>query len=249
MEDDGPAILARLARPEKCNAISLDVMAELDTLVQDLLASGSSRPFVLRGSGRWFASGGDLREFSTLTAEQAVVMAHRMASVLRGIERLPGPTVAALNGPAIGGGVELALAFDMRVASASSYLRFAQTRMGITTGWQSIERLCHLVGYSTTLYLMFTGSQVPAEEALRLGLVNAVWPTDTFDAELDNLIREVLRAGEAGLAVKRVLREAPCRPGLSSGELERQMLRSLWERPERLKAMTSALDRRKTSRI
>lgn len=247
VEDTGSAVVARLARPEKCNPLSLEVMGELDTIVQDLLSSGTSRPFILRGSGRWFASGGDLKQFATFTAEEAVLMAHRMAGVLRAIERLPGPTIAALNGPAIGGGVELALAFDMRVASASSYLRFAQTRMGITTGWQGIERLCGLVGYSTALYLMLTGGKVAPEEAYRLGLVNAVWQAESFDAKLDALVQALLEAGEAGLAVKRVLRETAARSSLSTGELEREMLRSLWDRPEQLKAMTGALGHRSAS--
>jgi enoyl-CoA hydratase/carnithine racemase len=245
--DTDLAVVAHLARPEKCNAMSLDLISELDVLVQRLLLCGSTKPFVLRSSGKWFASGGDLRQFSTFTSEEAVVMAHLMSVVLRGIERLPGPTVAALNGPAIGGGIEVALAFDMRVASDSSYLRFAQTRMGITTGWQGVERLCRLVGYSTSLYLLLAGRQVSAEGALRLGLVNAVWPADTFDVELDNLLRSFHDAGEAGLAMKQVLRETCGRPDLSSGELERQLLRVLWDRPERLAAMTNALARVKTS--
>lgn len=168
-------------------------------------------------------------------------MAHLMSGALRGIESLPGPTIAALNGPAIGGAIELAMAFDFRVASASSYLRFGQTRMGITTGWQGIERLSRLVGYSTSLYVLLTNRKVSAEEALHMGLVNEVWPADTFDVELDNLIGSLLEAGEAGLATKRVLREASCWSGLSSGELERQLLRTLWDRPGRRSAMTNAL--------
>jgi enoyl-CoA hydratase/carnithine racemase len=240
--------VARLARPEKCNAISLDLIRELDILVENLLLSGSSKPFVLRGTGKWFASGGDLRQFSTFTAEEAVMMAHLMSGVLRGLERLPGPTIAALNGPAIGGGIELALAFDLRVASSFSYLRFAQTRMGITSGWQGVERLCRLVGYSSSLYLLLTAREVSAQEALQLGLVNAVWPAETFDAELNAFLSSVLASREAGLAIKQVLREGVGRSELSSGELERQLLRVLWDRPERRAAMTDALARRDTSR-
>jgi enoyl-CoA hydratase/carnithine racemase len=148
-----------------------------------------------------------------------------------------------LNGPVIGGGVELALAFDLRVASASSFLRFAQTRMEITTGWQGVDRLCQLVGYSTALYWLLTSKQVSAETAEQAGLVNAVWPDDAFDVELDHLIDALMDAGEAGLAMKRVLREGVGRTNLSTGELERKMLRSLWQRPERQSAMKSALQR------
>jgi enoyl-CoA hydratase len=241
VEESDRAVVARLTRPEKCNAISLEVIGELESLVQSLLRTGTSKPFVLRGSGRWFASGGDLRQFVTFTSEEAAAMAQRMADLLRDIERLPGPTIAALNGPAIGGGVELALAFDMRAASRSSYLRFAQTRIGITTGWQGIERLGRLVGYSTCLYLMLTGSQVPADDALKMGLVNTVWPDETFDAELDNLVQSLLQAGPAGVAVKRVLRGSAVWPALSSGDLEQGLLRLLWDRPERLEAMKAAL--------
>lgn len=248
VQDTDRAVIVHLARPEKCNAISLELIRELDALLHSLLQSGMCKPFVLCGSGKWFASGGDLRQFSTFTSEEAVLMAHLMAGALRRIERLPGPTIAALNGPAIGGGIELALAFDMRVASDSSYLRFAQTRMGITTGWQGVERLCRLVGYPTSLFLLLSGRQVPADEALRLGLVNAVWPAETFDGELDNLLQSFIEAGEAGLAMKHVLRETVGRSDLSSGELERQLLRTLWDRPERLQAMTNALNHGKAPR-
>jgi enoyl-CoA hydratase len=248
VQDTPLAVVAHLARPQKCNAISLELIKELDNLVATLLVSGSTKPFVLRGSGKWFTSGGDLRQFAGFTSEEAVLMAHLMSGVLQGIERLPGPTVAALNGPAIGGGIELALAFDLRVAADSAYLRFGQTRMGITTGWQGIERLCRLVGYSSSIYLLLSGSHVPAGEALRLGLVNAVWPAESFDAELDALLCSFVDAGEAGLAMKHVLREAVDRTEFSSGELERQLLRALWERPERRAAMTDALGRGKAGR-
>lgn len=242
VEDTDRAFVAYLARPEKCNAISLELIRELDLLVQRFKESGRPVPFVLRGTGKWFSSGGDLHQFSSLTPDEAVTMADLMTRLLRGIESLPGPTVAALNGPVIGGGIELALAFDLRVASASSFLRFAQTRMGITTGWQGIERLCRLVGYSTALHWLLTGKQVSAETAERTGLVNAAWPDDVFDAELDRFIDSLVDAGEAGLAIKRVLREGAGRCQLSSGELELQLLRVLWERPERQSAMKKALN-------
>jgi enoyl-CoA hydratase/carnithine racemase len=241
VQDTDLAVVTCLTRPEKCNAIGLEVMRELSTLLERLQRSGTTRPFVLRGAGTWFASGGDLKQFAALTSGEAVAMAHLMSGVLRDIERLPGPTVAALNGPAIGGGIELALAFDLRVASDTSYLRFAQNRMGITTGWQGVERLCRLVGYSMAVFLLLAGKQVPPDEALHLGLVNAVWPAADFDAELENLLRSFVDAGEAGLAMKRVLQETACRQELSSGELERRLLRTLWDQPARLQAMTNAL--------
>ncbi|HLJ68266.1 MAG TPA: enoyl-CoA hydratase/isomerase family protein, partial [Chloroflexota bacterium] len=249
VEDRPHAIVASLARPEKCNAISLDVIADLEALVRDLHLSRTTRPFVLRGSGRWFSSGGDLRQFAELTSGEAVEMADRMAGVLRGIEALPGPTVAALNGPAIGGGVELALAFDLRVAVDSAYLHFAETRMGIITGWQGVERLSRLVGYSVCLSLMLTASRVPAGEARRLGLVNAVWPAETFDAELNAFTGELVAAGPAGLAVKQVLRRSQTHPGLSSGEMERELLRALWDRPQRQTAMRESVQSRNRANV
>jgi enoyl-CoA hydratase/carnithine racemase len=247
VQETDEVVTAYLARPEKCNAISLQVIAALTDVVHGLLASHDPRPFVLRGTGSWFASGGDLREFAAFTPEEAAAMARDMASLLRAIERLRGPTVAALNGPAIGGGVELSLAFDIRAAAASSYLRFAQTHMGIVTGWQGVERLARLVGSSTCLYLMLTGARVPADEALRLGLVNVIWPDDAFELELDRLISSVVAAGDPGLAVKQVLRAAVPN-GVSAGTLELQLLRELWQHPRRLRAMQSALSRSSASR-
>jgi len=168
-------------------------------------------------------------------------MGRLMSRLLANIEQLPGPTVAALNGPAIGGGTELALAFDMRVAADTTYLRFAQTRMGITTGWQGIERLCRIVGYSRCLHLMLSGRTVGAEEARGLGLVDEVWPADSFDRELDAFLCDLAEAGDAGLAVKHILRATSRALELSSGELELRLLRELWDRPTRRLAMQNSL--------
>ncbi|BBX69216.1 enoyl-CoA hydratase/isomerase family protein [Mycolicibacterium psychrotolerans] len=210
--DDGLAIIT-IDRPHARNAISLDTMDQLDEALDG--ASGSAG-LVLTGAGdRAFVSGGDLKELSALrTEEQAAAMAVRMRSICDRIASFPAPVVAALNGHALGGGAEFAVAADIRIAADDVTIGFNQVALAIMPAWGGAERLVGLVGYSRALLLAGTGRILGAAEAERIGLIDQVIPRASFDEQW-RLAARSLATVPAG-QVKRVMRGVPTAEAVSA---------------------------------
>jgi len=156
---EGPVAIVTIDRPHARNAIGLATMDELDAAFAGL-AEGDARCAVLTGAGdRAFVAGGDLRELESVTSEDfAVDMAVRMRRTLDRVAGLPIPVICALNGAAIGGGAEVAVACDYRVAAHDARIGFTQVLLGVMPAWGGIERLCALVGRGRALYLLTTGT-------------------------------------------------------------------------------------------
>jgi enoyl-CoA hydratase len=203
--DDGLAVVT-IDRPHARNAISLETMDQLEKALDG--AEGAAA-LVLTGAGdRAFVSGGDLKELSALRTEsEASAMAFRMRSICDRIAGFPVPTVAALNGHALGGGAEFAVAADIRLAADDIRIGFNQVTLEIMPAWGGAERLATLVGYSKALLLAGTGTVLDAAEAERIGLVDRVLPRASFDREWRAIARSLATrpAGE----IKRVMRGVP----------------------------------------
>jgi enoyl-CoA hydratase/carnithine racemase len=190
---DGIALVT-IDRPETRNAVSSAVIADLGATLDEVERAGDAvRVFAIRGAGdRVFVSGGDLKELAALrTTEQAGAMADAMRTVLDRIAGLPMPTVALVNGAAIGGGAEIAVACDMRVCVDTARIGFTQSRLAIMPAWGGIERLVHLVGRGRALYLLLGGQAVEATTALAIGLVEVVVPADVFDQHCTGLLTTI----------------------------------------------------------
>jgi enoyl-CoA hydratase/carnithine racemase len=203
--DDGLAVIT-IDRPHARNAISLETM---DQLEKALDGAEGAQALVITGAGdRAFVSGGDLKELSAIRTEhEASDMAWQMRSVCDRIAGFPAPTVAALNGHALGGGAEFAVAADIRLAADDIKIGFNQVALAIMPAWGGAERLAALVGYSKALLLAGTGTVLDAAEAERIGLVDRVLPRASFDEEWRAIARSLATrpAGE----VKRVMKGVP----------------------------------------
>ena len=177
--DDELAVLT-IDRPHARNAIALDTMDQLENALN---AAAGARALVIKGAGdRAFVSGGDLKELSALrTLEDAAAMAKRMRCICDQLAAFPGPVIAALNGHAFGGGAEVAVAADIRVAADDIKIAFNQVQLEIMPAWGGAERLAALVGKSKALLLAGTGTPVDAIEAERIGLVDRVLARASFD--------------------------------------------------------------------
>jgi enoyl-CoA hydratase len=201
-ESEGLAVLT-IDRPHARNAISLDTMGQLE---KALGAAAGARTLVVRGAGdRAFVSGGDLKELSALrTEEDAAAMAKRMRSICDQLANFPAPVVAALNGHALGGGAEVAVAADIRIAADDIKIAFNQVQLEIMPAWGGAERLTAIVGKGRALLLAGTGTALEAIEAERIGLVDRVIPRASFDEGWRSIARSLARrpAGE----IKRVIR-------------------------------------------
>jgi enoyl-CoA hydratase len=188
-------------RPAARNALALRTMAELDEAL-DAVERAPARVLVIRGAGdKAFCAGGDLKELEHLRSESdAASMAARMRTVLDRLPQMRIPVIAGLNGDALGGGAELAVACDFRVAAAHARIGFAQIRLGLMPAWGAPERLAALVGRGRALHLLLAGRLLTAAEALAAGLVEEVVDTEGFEARLRELSQFIAGAPPAAVA-------------------------------------------------
>jgi enoyl-CoA hydratase len=206
--DHGLAVLT-INRPHARNAIALDTMEHLEKALD---AAEGSTALVITGAGdRAFVSGGDLKELSTIrTEDEAAAMARRMRTICDRLASFPAPVLAALNGHALGGGAEVAVAADIRVAADDVKIGFNQVALEIMPAWGGAERLAALVGKNKALLLAGTGTVLDAGEAERIGLVDMVLPRKSFDDGWRSLARAL--ANRPAAEIKRVI------SGLSADE-------------------------------
>ncbi|MDV3127773.1 enoyl-CoA hydratase/isomerase family protein [Mycobacterium sp. 21AC1] len=203
--DNGLAVIT-IDRPHARNAISLDTMDELDKALDG--AAGASALAITGAGDRAFVSGGDLKELAALRTElEASAMAWRMRSICDRIAGFPGPVIAALNGHALGGGAEVAVAADIRIAADDIRIGFNQVALAIMPAWGGAERLSTLVGRSRALLLAGTGRVLDAAEAQRVGLIDQVLPRAQFTEGWRNIAR-TLASPPAG-EIKRVISGVP----------------------------------------
>lgn len=198
---DGLVVLT-IDRPHARNAIALSTMGELE---EALDAAAGAQAVVIRGGGdRAFVSGGDLKELSALrTIEEAAAMASRMRAICDRIANFPAPVIAALNGHALGGGAEVAVAADIRVAADDIKIGFNQVSLEIMPAWGGAERLAALVGKSKALLLAGSGTVLTAGEAERWGLIDRVVSRASFDDEWRTLARSL--ANRSAGPIKKVI--------------------------------------------
>ena len=207
VEIGGGVAVVTIDRPEVRNAIGFATVEELDAALDEVSGSGTA-VLVLRGGGdRAFVSGGDLKELATIrTHEDAVAMARRVRKVLDRVSALSIPVIAALNGHALGGGAEVAIAADIRIAADDVTIGFNQARLGIMPAWGGAERLAQTIGRGRAILAIATGEVYDASSAERLGLVDLVVPRPSFEEEWRRLAGRIAEtAAGTSRAVKSVI--------------------------------------------
>ncbi|MEX1311512.1 MAG: enoyl-CoA hydratase-related protein [Candidatus Sulfomarinibacteraceae bacterium] len=183
-------------RPEKLNALNVATVAELAEAVAAIDADQTVDAVVITGAGeKAFVAGADISELATLGPMEAKEFALRGQMVFRAVERLTKPVVAAVNGFALGGGCELAMACHIRVASSNAVFGQPEVKLGLIPGYGGTQRLPRLVGKGRAMELLLTGRNVAADEAERIGLVNKVCRPDELDGVVTDLLRAILANG------------------------------------------------------
>ena len=244
--EHGSVTLLKVSRPEQRNAINFATMDELEEVLTLLEKDESLRVLVLTGGGETFVSGGDLKDFQVLvTAEDGRRMAERMGAILTRISCLPVPVIAALNGPAVGGGTEVALACDLRVAATNAYFSFRQVTMGIMTAWGGAPRLLALLGFSRSLYYLLTAERIPPEQALQMGLVQCVTPEGQAVAGALEMARQIVSQPPLAVrAIKRTLRHMMGVPFEAAAAVEVQEFGEVWASEDHLEAVNAFFAKR-----
>lgn len=205
-----PYATLRMVRPEAGNALSREGADQLSEAV-DILASDPPAGVVVAAEGeRFFCAGGDLEDYRGLTdRESAYAVSMHMQDVLGRLRALPCLVVCAIEGAAIGGGAELALACDLRIAGKQATVAMPQSRLGVVLGWGSAPWLVEAVGRGRAVELLMTGRTVSAHEAVDIGLVNAVVPVGQAEPTARAMIGQVSEASSSSVhAVKGVLNPA-----------------------------------------
>ena len=175
LEPQGEIAVLRINRPEALNAMNIDVISELSRTIDILGADESIKVVIITGSGeKSFCAGADISYMVNITPINAEKYASSAQSVLNKIERLEKPVIAAVNGYALGGGCELAMVCDIRIASSNAKLGQPEVTIGIPPGWGGTQRLMRLVAPARAKELVFTGKMISADEAFQMGLVNCV---------------------------------------------------------------------------
>jgi enoyl-CoA hydratase len=164
-------------RPDKLNALNDATMAELGQAIEQVRADAAVAGIVVTGAGRAFIAGADIAELRSKSGPEIYALARRGQEVFRRFETSPKPVIAAINGFALGGGCELAMACHLRIAAESAKFGQPEVKLGITPGYGGTQRLTRLVGRGRALQLLLTGEMIDASEAHRIGLVNRVVPT------------------------------------------------------------------------
>ena len=196
--------VATFNRPEVMNAFTDDMRWQLLAALEDFSADDEVRCIVLTGAGRAFCAGGDIASMAALQADDdTAVIQERMtagARVVHPLADVPKPTIAAINGVAAGAGMNVALACDMRVGSDRALFSESFVKIGLVPDWGGFRSLARLVGTAKAMELMMTGDRVDAETAERLGLLNHVYPHDTFEEQWQVFARRLADGPSATLA-------------------------------------------------
>ena len=175
MEEGQGVVVLTLNRPELMNAFNFDLLRALSDRIHELRFRPEVRVVIITGAGaKAFCAGADLKERAGLSPIEVKKFIYTIRNLFTAIEELPKPVIAAVNGVALGGGTELALAADIRIAAAGASLGLTETRLAIIPGAGGTQRLPRLIGRGKAKELIFTGRRVTAEEALAIGLVNQV---------------------------------------------------------------------------
>ncbi len=207
-ERHGAVIVLTLNRPDVLNALDQEILVTLGQSVTEVVGDESVRAVVLTGEGRAFAAGADISAMQSMNAAEAEEFSRLGHTIFGALELLPVPTIAAVNGFALGGGCELALACDFIYAADDSRFGQPEVNLGLIPGFGGTSRLARRVGVAWAKELVFSGAPIKADEALRIGLVNDVFPAADLMDETLKRVDKIAAAGPGAVRLaKRVIQE------------------------------------------
>lgn len=247
-EEEGLAIVY-IDRPEALNALNAEILTELRDVLRDVAYRDDLRAVVLTGAGdRAFVAGADIKEMmpmEPMDTRRFATLGHEVTALL---ERMEKPVIAAINGYALGGGCELALACDIRIASTTARIGLPEVGLGIFPGFGGTQRLTRLIGRGMASELIFTGDPVDADTALRIGLVNRVVPPERLLEEARSLARHIMERGPLALKLAKAAIHQSQETGLSSGlAFEREAFSLIFSTEDKREGLKAFIEKRKPS--
>ena len=245
-EQNGAVAHLVINRPEALNALNSQVLADLDAAL-DAVDLDAVRCLIVRGAGeKSFVAGADIAQMKGLTRAEAEAFGKQGNDVFRKLETFPIPTIAAVGGYALGGGCELAMSCDFRICSDTAVFGQPEVGLGITPGFGGTQRLARLVGPGMAKQMIYTARNIKSDEALRIGLVNAVYPLAELYGAAEKLAGQI--AANAPIAVrasKRAINEGLDLPMDEAIVVEEKAFGSCFESADQQEGMGAFLEKRK----
>lgn len=243
---DGVIGILTITRPEALNALNRALLTELDAAVEELSEDHTIKVVVLTGSGKAFVAGADIAEMEKLDPLQAKAFGAFGGKVFRKIEQLNKPVIAAVNGFALGGGCELAMSADIRVASTKSKFGQPEVGLGIIPGFAGTQRLPRLVGVAKAKELIYSGSMINAEEALSIGLVNQVHEPDQLMDAAMTLAKKIAAQSASAVSLAKIAINRGVDLDVEAGmELESDLFGLCFSSGDQKEGMVAFLEKRK----
>jgi enoyl-CoA hydratase len=238
--------IIKINRPEALNALNTETLQELSKAISDLNESDQVRVVIITGEGKAFVAGADIAEMKDMSREEAQAFSQKGQKVFDLIAKTEKPVIAGINGFALGGGCELALACDIRIASDKAKLGQPEVNLGVIPGFAGTQRLSRLVGVAKAKEMIFTGDMVDAQAAHSMGLVNQVVPGDQVMNVSMELANKIASKGPTAVKFsKKVIDEGIHRSLDDGSALERNWFAECFASGEAKEGMTAFLEKRK----
>ncbi|WP_077610876.1 enoyl-CoA hydratase-related protein [Clostridium sp. Marseille-P2415] len=245
-EAEGQVGIITINRPKALNALNKQVLEELDMALNSVDLD-TVRALIITGAGdKSFVAGADIAEMSTLTREEGEALGKKGNEVFRRLETFPVPVIAAVNGYALGGGCEISLSCDIRICSDNAVFGQPEAGLGITPGFGGTQRLERIIGVGMAKQMIYTARNIKAEEAYRIGLVNAVYPQEELLGAARKMAEEIAKNGP--IAVRN------CKKAMNDGlqmnmdqaiVIEEKLFGACFETHDQKEGMSSFLEKRK----
>jgi enoyl-CoA hydratase len=246
LEREGKLARITLNRPQQLNALGRRAMEELEEALATVQREDPLQILVITGAGeKAFAAGADIQELAALPPQEAEAFSRFGQQILQHLEELGKPSIAAVNGLALGAGCELAVSCSLRIASETARFGQPEVNLGIIPGWGGTQRLPRLIGRGRALSLILTGEIIDAREAYRIGLVDGVVAASELQASVEKLARDLLQKGP--IALRGALAAVTGGGDRSQAEgmrLEATIFGSLWETEDRREGLRAFLEKR-----
>ena len=262
-EKNGNIGIATINRPEALNALNSTVISELEQLISEVEKDAELGAFIITGEGRSFVAGADIGEQSTMDVAAGRKWGQRGSALFRRIEKLEIPTIAAVNGFALGGGCEISMSCDIRICSDNAVFGQPEVGLGITPGFGGTQRLARLVGAGMAKQMIYTARNIKAADAYRIGLVNEVYSAEVdADGNVVKSAQEVMLAAAQKMAAT-IAKNAPiavrnCKKAINDGldadmdqavAIEEKLFGDCFETEDQKNGMQAFLEKRKVEQF
>ena len=242
---EGHIGIITLSRPKAINALNSTFFHEMDRMLDEIEMNNDIDVVIITGEGKAFAAGADIAEMCDMKQQEGYEFSHLGQAVFNKIENISKPVIAAVNGFALGGGCELSMACDFRIASTKAKFGQPEVNLGLIPGYAGTQRLSRLVGLADALYLLYTADIIDATEALRLKLVQKIVEPEELLSEAMKIAQKISAKGpDAVKLIKKVTREGLLSNFAEGCELESQKFGSLFEK-QGAEGMKAFLEKRK----